>query len=171
MDTYKVGIIERQIMKIYIKRINLILLCVAFTFIVTSCGKQGVTSLLGEEGDRELNIESENNDNNNNNIIWEDGNYSVNITMEGGTGKAYIQSPVDIVVSDGQMDAIFIWSSKNYDYMIVDNVKYLNENNGGESTFTVPIKNISEPLNVIGDTVAMSTPHEIEYTIYFEVEE
>jgi iron complex transport system substrate-binding protein len=58
-----------------------------------------------------------------------------------------------------------VWSSKNYDYMIVDGIRYDNENDGGNSTFTIPVENTTEPLTVIGDTVAMSTPHEIEYTI------
>ncbi len=91
--------------------------------------------------------------------------YFVDITFEGGSGKAFIKSPVEITDENGNLTAKFVWSSKNYDYMIVNGVRYENENEGAESTFTVEIDNITEPLMVIGDTVAMSTPHEIEYLI------
>ncbi len=91
--------------------------------------------------------------------------YLVDIGFEGGSGKACIKSPVEVTAIDGSMTARFVWSSKNYDYMIVNGVKYENENVGGESTFTVVINDITGTLPVIGDTVAMSTPHEIEYLI------
>ncbi|MBR1909612.1 MAG: hypothetical protein IJ821_03400, partial [Lachnospiraceae bacterium] len=89
----------------------------------------------------------------------------VAITMEGGSGKAYVKSPVEISERDGVTYAKLIWNSKNYDYVIVDGEKYLNENPGGQSTFTVPVKSFDEPFDFTGDTVAMSKPHEIEYTI------
>ena len=89
------------------------------------------------------------------------------ITLEGGTGKAGIQSPVEVQIKDGRMTARLVWTSKNYDYMIVDGVRYDNENAGGDSTFTVPVKRLDQPLPVIGDTVAMSEPHEIEYVLYW----
>ncbi|MCR5674101.1 MAG: ABC transporter substrate-binding protein [Lachnospiraceae bacterium] len=92
----------------------------------------------------------------------------VDIRMEGGSGKASIRTPVEVTVEDGRMTARFVWSSKNYDYMIVDGVRYDNENAGGDSTFTVPVVSLSEPLTVIADTVAMSTPHEITYVIHWE---
>ena len=98
-------------------------------------------------------------------VAYTEKKYYADISMEGGTGKASIKSPVEVIEKDGITTARFIWSSKNYDYMIVDGVRYDNENPGGESTFTVTIKDTKEPLTVIGDTVAMSTPHEIEYVI------
>ena len=99
------------------------------------------------------------------------GEYKATLTMTGGTGKAYIESPVEIVVENDSVTAVLIWSSKNYDYMLVDGKKYLNEANEGEpSVFTVPIV-LNEEMTVIGDTVAMSTPHEVEYTLLFELTE
>ena len=89
------------------------------------------------------------------------------ITLEGGTGKAGIQSPVEVRIKDGSMTARLVWTSKNYDYMIVDGIRYDNENAGGDSTFTIPVKRLDQPLPVIGDTVAMSEPHEIAYVIYW----
>ncbi|MBR1450147.1 MAG: hypothetical protein IJ591_00360, partial [Lachnospiraceae bacterium] len=89
----------------------------------------------------------------------------IDITMEGGSGKAYIEAPVEISERDGVTYAKLVWNSENYDYVIVYGEKYLNENPGGQSTFTVPVKSLDEPFEFIGETVAMSKPHEIEYTI------
>ena len=97
----------------------------------------------------------------------EDGTYTVEFTMEGGSGRAFIVSPATITVSGGVMTATLEWSSENYDYMIVDDEKYLPVNTEGNSVFEVPVSALDEPLVMIGDTVAMSQPHEIEYTLTF----
>lgn len=97
----------------------------------------------------------------------EDGTYTVEFTMEGGSGRAYIVSPATITVSGGVMTATLEWSSENYDYMIVNDEKYLPINTEGNSVFEVPVSALDEPLVMIGDTVAMSQPHEIEYTLTF----
>ena len=96
-----------------------------------------------------------------------DGTYSVEVTMEGGTGRASIQSPATVIVKDGKATAVVIWSSENYDYMIVDEVRYDPIKTEGGSTFKIPVAAFDEPLTVIGDTTAMSEPHEIEYTFTF----
>ena len=69
--------------------------------------------------------------------------------------------------ADGKMTAVILWSSPNYDYMIVDGEKYLPTNTEGNSTFEIPVSALGTPLAVTADTVAMSTPHEIEYTLTF----
>lgn len=100
-------------------------------------------------------------------VSLEDGTYSMEITFEGGSGKAEILSPVTVTVADGKTTATVQWSSPNYDYMIVDGEKYLPINTEGNSIFEIPILIFDEPMDVIGDTVAMSKPHEIEYTLTF----
>jgi hypothetical protein len=97
----------------------------------------------------------------------EDGSYSVELTFEGGSGKAYILSPVTIKVAEGTVTATLQWNSSNYDYMIVDGEKYLPVSTEGGSVFEIPVSVFDEQINVIGDTVAMSKPHEIEYTLTF----
>lgn len=96
-----------------------------------------------------------------------DGTYTVELDFEGGSGKASISSPATINVADGKITATFEWSSPNYDYMIVDGEKYLPVNEDGNSVFEIPVASLDKPMTVIGDTVAMSKPHEIEYTITF----
>ena len=96
-----------------------------------------------------------------------DGEYTCNVTLEGGSGRATVESPAALTVTDGKMTATIVWSSPNYDYMIVDGEKYLPTNTEGNSTFVIPVAALGTPLSVTADTVAMSTPHEIEYTLTF----
>ena len=100
----------------------------------------------------------------------EDGSYTIELTMEGGSGRASIQSPAQITVADGAATATLEWSSPNYDYMLVNGEKYLPVNTEGNSVFEVPVEALDAPLTMIGDTVAMSTPHEVEYTVTFHSE-
>ena len=96
-----------------------------------------------------------------------DGEYNVQVVLEGGSGRATVDSPAALTVADGKMTATIVWSSPNYDYMIVDGEKYLPTNTEGNSTFVIPVAALGAPLSVTADTVAMSTPHEIEYTLTF----
>lgn len=100
----------------------------------------------------------------------EDGSYQVELSMEGGSGRAQITSPTELTAADGEMTARIEWSSPNYDYMIVEGEKYLPVNTDGNSVFEIPVAALDEPIEVIGDTVAMSTPHEVEYTITFHAD-
>lgn len=99
-----------------------------------------------------------------------DGSYTIELTMEGGSGRASIQSPAQLAIADGAATATLEWSSPNYDYMLVNGEKYLPVNTEGNSVFEVPVEALDAPLIMIGDTVAMSTPHEVEYTVTFHSE-
>ena len=96
-----------------------------------------------------------------------DGSYTCEVTLEGGSGRATVDSPAALTVVGGKMTATIVWSSPNYDYMVVDGEKYLPTNTEGNSTFEIPVSALGVPLSVVADTVAMSTPHEIEYTLTF----
>ncbi|WP_253293010.1 hypothetical protein [Blautia sp. MSJ-36] len=96
------------------------------------------------------------------------GEYSIQVDLEGGSGKASVSSPTLMLVKDGRMYAELQWSSSNYDYMIVDGEKFLNESEEGRnSVFTVPITVLDDKMEVIADTLAMGAPHEINYTLTF----
>ena len=99
-----------------------------------------------------------------------DGSYTCEVTLEGGSGRATVESPAALTVAEGKMTATIVWSSPNYDYMIVDGEKYLPTNTEGNSTFEIPVAALGTPLAVTADTVAMSKPHEIEYTLTFTLE-
>lgn len=97
-----------------------------------------------------------------------DGTYTCEVTLKGGSGRATVESPAALTVADGKMTATIVWSSPNYDYMLVDGEKYLPTNTEGNSTFEIPVAALDTALDVTADTVAMSTPHEIEYTLTFD---
>lgn len=105
---------------------------------------------------------------------WEDagltegGKYYVEVAMEGGSGKAHIDSPCLVEVKDGVAYATIVWSSSHYDYMIVDGEKYEPIPNKETSTFVIPIAGFDSKMTVIADTTAMGTPHEIEYKFTFD---
>lgn len=101
-------------------------------------------------------------------VVCEDGEYTVEVTLEGGSGKATVETPTKIVFKDGEPTATITWSSDKYDYMIVAEAKYLPVNTEGNSTFEIPVYGFDYKMTVIADTTAMSTPHEIEYTLYFD---
>ena len=98
----------------------------------------------------------------------EDGEYSIQVDLEGGSGKASVSSPTPMLVKNGRMYAELQWSSSNYDYMIVDGEKFQNESEEGRnSVFTIPVTALDDKMEVIADTLAMGAPHEIDYTLTF----
>ncbi len=102
---------------------------------------------------------------------FSDGVYLMGVSLEGGSGRSTITSPAELTASGGELTLKIEWSSPNYDYMIVDGTRYEPVNTEGNSVFMIPVKDISKPLEVVADTVAMSEPHEIEYTIRFTDEQ
>ena len=97
-----------------------------------------------------------------------DGEYTVAVQLEGGSGRATVQSPAKLTVSGGKASARIVWSSSNYDYMIVGDQKILPSDTTEYSVFDIPVVNFDRKIKVSADTTAMSTPHEIEYTLYFD---
>ena len=98
----------------------------------------------------------------------EDGEYSIQVDLEGGSGKASVSSPTLMLVKNGRMYAELQWCSSNYDYMIVDGEKFQNESEEGRnSVFTIPVTALDDEMEVIADTLAMGAPHEIDYTLTF----
>ena len=84
-----------------------------------------------------------------------DGEYAIDVTMTGGSGKATIQSPTLLTL--------------NYDYMIADGQKSPNESEeDANSRFTIPIADLTQDVPVIADTLAMGTPHEVQYVLTFD---
>lgn len=134
-------------------------------------------ALIGTKGkwyDHKVSVSNpvplENDEQVNDEVSLEDGTYSMGITFAGGSGKAEILSPVSVTVAGGKAMATVQWNSTNYDYMIVNGEKYLPVNTEGDSIFEIPVLIFDEPMDIIGDTVAMSKPHEIEYTLTFHLD-
>lgn len=100
----------------------------------------------------------------------EDGSYTVEVVLSGGSGRASIQSPADLTIENGKMTAEIVWSSPNYDYMEIDGIAYDPVNSEGNSVFSVDVPALDADIPVLAETVAMSEPHMIEYTIRFRSE-
>ncbi len=96
-----------------------------------------------------------------------DGRYTIEVTLSGGSGRATVESPAKVVVTDGTATATIVWSSPNYDYMLVNGNKYTPVKTKGNSTFEIPVV-LDTDMSVTADTIAMSTAHEIDYTLYFD---
>lgn len=94
-----------------------------------------------------------------------DGSYTVEAALEGGSGRSSVESPARLRVENGQAFVTLVWNSPNYDYMKVDGTQYLPLQTEGNSTFEIPAAGFDGPLAITADTVAMSTPHEIDYTL------
>lgn len=97
-----------------------------------------------------------------------DGEYTVDVTLSGGSGRASVQSPAKLTVSGGAASAEIVWSSSNYDYMRIGEEKFLPVNTEGNSTFVIPVSCFDREITVYADTIAMSEPHEIEYRLTFD---
>ena len=100
-------------------------------------------------------------------LTLENGEYTVEVELGGGSGRAQVTSPAELFVEDGQAYARIEWSSSHYDYMKVENEQYLPINEEGNSVFEIPVTVFDEPIEVTADTTAMSRPHEVEYTLTF----
>ena len=96
-----------------------------------------------------------------------DGEYSVEVSLQGGSGKATVESPTKLIVEGGKMKAVIVWSSPNYDLMVVDGTEYHPVPRPGNSTFEIPIAGFDRDLPIQAETTAMSEPHMIDYTLNF----
>ena len=101
-------------------------------------------------------------------LMLEDGEYTAEVTLGGGSGRARVESPARLRVENGNVFATIVWGSSNYDYMKVDGQKYEFTGTEGNSAFEIPVAGFDRNLPVIADTIAMSQPHEVSYTLNFD---
>ncbi len=94
-----------------------------------------------------------------------DGTYEVDVRLTGGSGRAQVLSPALIRVEGSSITATITWSSSSYDRMTVDGVDYAPVSTDGGSTFEIPIAALDADLPVSAETLAMGTPHTIDYTL------
>ena len=97
----------------------------------------------------------------------EPSEYTIEVALSGGSGRASIESPTKIVRDGDVYVATITWSSSSYDKMTVYGTDYAPVNDGGNSSFEIPVT-LDEDMEVSAETVAMSTPHTIDYTLHFD---
>lgn len=98
----------------------------------------------------------------------EDGEYTADVTLEGGSGRASVASPAKLIVKDGNVDAEIVWSSDKYDKMVMQGATYLPTITDGHSVFIIDVLGFDYKMPVGAETTAMSEPHMIDYTLYFD---
>ncbi|MDD4076126.1 MAG: hypothetical protein PHC80_08525 [Eubacteriales bacterium] len=97
----------------------------------------------------------------------EDGTYLIEATLSGGSGRASVESPTALTVQDGKATATVVWSSPFYEWMQVDGVQYAPVQAEGNATFVIPLT-LDADMPVSAQTVAMSEPHVVDYTLRFD---
>ena len=97
-----------------------------------------------------------------------DGSYTVEVFLSGGSGRASVKSPAELTVEGGKMRTEIEWSSPDYDYMEVEGREYYPAQTDGNSRFVIDVPALDEEIPVKAETVAMSEPHLIEYSLYFD---
>ena len=124
-------------------------------------GQEFDLALIGKKGvwyDHKVSVQ---------NPVPQEGSYVCDVALEGGSGRATVESPA-VIVSDGEtLTATIVWSSPNYEYMLVDGVQYDPVQEEGNSTFRIPVV-LGQEMAVSASTVAMSQPHLIDYTLRFD---
>ena len=63
----------------------------------------------------------------------EDGTYTVEVKLEGGSGRTTVETPTQLKIQDGKATAVITWGSSHYDYMKVGEEKYEPVNIEGNS--------------------------------------
>ena len=99
--------------------------------------------------------------------VIKDGEYTAEVSMTGGSGRATVSSPAAVTVKDGKMTAEIVWSSPHYEYIKIGDTQYDRVNNDGNSTMTIPIE-LDKDIKISALTTAMSEPHLIDYTLHFD---
>ena len=77
-----------------------------------------------------------------------DGEYTIEVTLTGGSGRAYVKSPTNL--------------------MKVGEREYTPVNTEGNSAFLIEVDALDSDIPVKAETVAMSRPHMIDYTLRFD---
>ncbi len=104
-----------------------------------------------------------------NNPKLSDGTYTINAELHGGTGRVSIHSPVSMTITAGKFTFTIVWTSGYYDFMkIGEEIFYPIHQDSETTTFEIPAGSL-ETLHFTAQTSKMSRPHEIEYSIEFDI--
>lgn len=128
---------------------------------VAAVGQEFDLAILGKKGvwyDHRVSVR---------NPVPQEGSYTCEVTLEGGSGRATVESPAQLESDGKTILATIVWSSPNYEYMLVDGVQYDPIQESGNSTFQIPVV-LGQKMAVSGSTVAMSQPHLVDYTLYLD---
>lgn len=89
--------------------------------------------------------------------------------FSGGSGKVTITCPAIWTEGDATWGRL-VFSSPSYTRLISEEIEYAADHEGDTSVFVLPVR-VNEDMAVVATTTAMSTPHDIAYTIRISVGE
>ncbi len=95
------------------------------------------------------------------------GDYT--FTWSGGSGRVDITCPGIRVTPEGTT-AVLVFSSPHYEYVKVDGETYPTTCDDSSSTAEIPAQ-LNRAFEILACTTAMSTPHEICYTLYIRTKD
>ena len=102
-------------------------------------------------------------------LALEDGIYEADVVLEGRFWPCFpVESPAKITVKQGEATAEIISAVR---ITIMCGSEKRNKepvNTEGNSAFEIPVDGFDYRMQIAADTVAMSTPHEIDYTLFFD---
>lgn len=97
------------------------------------------------------------------------GNHVPECDCAGERTSASVSSPARLTASGGACTAGLVWSSPNYDYMKIGQTRYLPVNTEGNCVSQIPPPAFDHDISALADTTFMSQPHEIEYSLRFDL--
>lgn len=98
----------------------------------------------------------------------EDGTYQIDVVLGSEKGKAQVDSPALLTITDGQAYATIVFSSGKYDYVIADGQKQEAVEGAEKATFILPVSTLDRKVPITADSTVMIPATEIEYTLTFD---
>lgn len=92
-----------------------------------------------------------------------EGQDAYDFSFTGGSGRVTISCGGVEIAGDTAL-ATIVFSSPNYTYAEVNGEKYYNTNEGGDSTFVIPVV-LNGETPVSAETIAMGAPHVVDYVL------
>ncbi len=131
-------------------------MCIAVGLLLTGCGEsaEAVDNTAAESS------------------ILKDGVYEsdeITFHWSGGSGRVELTCE-KVTIEKGEATAEITFSSPNYSYAKIGETELEGTYTEETSTFQVPVT-LGEEIELVGCTTAMSTPHEITYTIRVSIGE
>lgn len=97
------------------------------------------------------------------------GTYKLDVALTGAASDVSVESPAQVIVAeDGTMTATIVWSSPDYDLMIVGGEEYYPVPRTGNATFTVPVVALDQDIPIQAEATAASEPRMIDCTLRFD---
>lgn len=101
-------------------------------------------------------------------LALEDGCYTAEVRLEGGSGKTKVQTPATLQVKDGVVTAELVICSPHYSFVEIDDTKYERLESQEDSLFEIPVAGFDFKIPIIANSTAMGVSTEIAYTLFFD---